>query len=73
MSIKLINNTFALFKINNFPFQTILIWPYTTDKPIAHMASLGKLECGCPRLAITNEMYDPQSFPFLVTISMQKI
>ena len=49
------------------------MWSYPRDQPKAHMASVGKLACGWPRLNTPNQKHELQDFPSLVTISMQKV
>lgn len=59
--------------LNYFHSELLSIWPYAPDQPKAHSASLWKLGCGWPCLTTPTQMYDHQSFPSLVTASVQKI
>ena len=72
MCIKLRKYTFVSFKTIYCYSKLFLISPYPQDQPKAHMTSLGKFGCAWPRLAKLNQKYNPQSFPSLVNISMQK-
>ena len=60
-------------KLTNLSFRAVFNLTIPSRPTKEHIASLGKLGCDWPCLAITNQKHDLHNFTSLVAISMKDI